>query len=413
MVERQPSKLHTWVRFPSPAPICPLLPTFRSGLPSLTHHRVLAVPRLCVRNSGKAGFAFRVGCFHDAGVKTGTSAIVDLRSDTVTKPTEAMRDAMARAEVGDDVLGDDPTVKELESVTARLLGKEAALFTTSGTMANQLAIRSQTEPGDEILVEGEAHIYYYEGGGPSALSGVMCRCLKSDRGIFTAAEIEAALRPVDPHFAPTRLVCVENTHNRGGGKVWSIDQVREVAAAARKHGLLLHLDGARLWNASVAAGVSEESYAALFDSVSVCFSKGLGAPVGSALAGSKGLIARARRFRKMMGGGMRQAGIVAAGALFALQHHRERLAEDHENARLLGKGLANLEPLEANPSEVETNMVRFRVKSMTADQFVEKLRARGILVLPVGRDAIRAVTNLMVSSQDIQTALQATADVLK
>ncbi|HZR21754.1 MAG TPA: GntG family PLP-dependent aldolase [Verrucomicrobiae bacterium] len=335
-----------------------------------------------------------------------TINVIDLRSDTVTKPTAAMRDVMARAEVGDDVFGDDPTVKELESETATLLGKEAALFTTSGTMANQLAIRSQTEPGDEILVEAGAHIYYYEGGGPAALSGVMCRCLAGQRGVFGAADVEGALRPVDPHFARTRLVCVENTHNRGGGKIWSREQIGEVTAAAREHGLLSHLDGARLWNASTASGVAEREYAAPFDSVSVCFSKGLGAPVGSALAGSKSLIDRARRFRKMLGGGMRQAGIIAAGALFALRNHRGRLAEDHAHAKLLASGLSGIPGLEVNPAEVETNMVRFRVKTMPAAQLVERLKARGVLILPVAPDTIRAVTNLMVSSKDIEEAVR-------
>lgn len=334
-----------------------------------------------------------------------SSRVIDLRSDTVTKPTPPMREAIARADVGDDVFGDDPTVNELEAETASLLGKEAALFTPSGTMANQLAIRSQTEPGDEILVEANAHIYYYEGGGPAALSGVMCRCLEGERGIFTAANVEAALRPADPHFPRTRLVCVENTHNRGGGKIWSLEQIQEVAAAARKHHLQLHLDGARLWNASVAAKVSEREYAAPFDSVSVCFSKGLGAPVGSALVGSKALIERARRFRKVLGGGMRQVGIIAAGALFALRHHRARLTEDHANARLLASGLAEIKGLEANPAEAETNMVRFHVRTMPAEQLVERLRARGVWVLPVGRDTIRAVTSLMVTTEDIHAAL--------
>jgi threonine aldolase len=339
--------------------------------------------------------------------------VVDLRSDTVTKPTPAMREAIARAEVGDDVFGDDPTVQELEAETASLLGKEAALFTPSGTMANQLAIRSQTEPGDEILVEANAHIYYYEGGGPAALSGVSCRCLEGTRGVFTGAHVEAALRPPDVHFPRTRLVCVENTHNRGGGKVWAPEQVQDVAAVARRQGLQLHLDGARLWNASIATGVPESEYAAAFDSVSVCYSKGLGAPAGSALAGSRNLIERARRFRKMFGGGMRQAGILAAGALFAMRNQRARLAEDHANARLLASGLAGLNGLELHPADVETNMVRFRVLSMPADEFVRRLRNHSVLVLAVGRDTIRAVTNLMVTAEDIRGALSMMAAVLK
>ena len=331
--------------------------------------------------------------------------LIDLRSDTVTKPTPAMREAMARAEVGDDVLGDDPTVKELEAETASLLGKEAAVFTPSGTMANQMAIRCQTEPGDEIIVEANGHLYYYEAGAPAALSGVMCRCVEGRRGVFSADELEAVLRPANAHFPRTRLVCLENTHNRGGGKIWPLEQICEVCTAARKRGLQLHLDGARLWNASVATGVAEREYAAHFDTINVCFSKGLGAPVGSALAGSRDLIERARRFRKMFGGGMRQAGIIAAGALFALRHHRARLAEDHANAKALATGLAHVEGLEVVPAEVETNMVRIGVRTMPAEQLAERLRARGVLVLATGRDTIRAVTNLMVSAKDVEAAV--------
>ena len=342
-----------------------------------------------------------------------TPRVIDLRSDTVTKPTPAMREAMARAEVGDDVFGDDPTVKELESQTAQLLGKEAALYVPSGTMANELAIRGHTEPGDEIIVEANAHMYYYECGAPAALSGVMCRCVNGQRGIFTGADVEAALRPADQHFPRTRLVCLENTHNRGGGKVWSVGQIEDVAATARKHHLQLHLDGARLWNASVASGIPERDYAAHFDTVSVCFSKGLGAPVGSALAGPNPLIERARRFRKMFGGGMRQAGIIAAGALFALRHHRARLAEDHANAKTFASGLTAINGLEVDPAEVETNMVRFQVRAMPAQQLVDRLRAQGVLVLAVGPDTIRGVTNLMVSSDDIQAAVAMIARVLK
>ena len=324
-----------------------------------------------------------------------------------------MREAMARAEVGDDVFGDDPTVKELEAHTAELLGKEAAVFVVSGTMANQLALRSLTQPGDEILVEANAHVYYYEGGAPAALSGVMCRCLAGQRGIFTGADIESALRPADHHFAPTRLVCLENTHNRGGGKIWSLEQIAEVTATAKKHGLQLHLDGARLWNAAVASGIPERDYAAPFDTISVCFSKGLGAPVGSALVGSKDVVARARRFRKMFGGGMRQAGIIAAGALFALRNQHDRLAEDHANAKALASGLAKIEGLEITPAEVETNMVRFRVLSMPARQLVDRLRPQGVLVLPVSLDTIRAVTNLMVTAEDIQAAVGLIAQSLR
>lgn len=323
-----------------------------------------------------------------------------------------MREAIARAEVGDDVFGDDPTVNRLEAETAALLSKEAAVFMPSGAMANQVAVRAHTEPGDEILVEGSAHVYYYESGAPAALAGVICRCLAGTRGLFTAADVEAALRPANVHFAPTKLVCVENTHNRGGGSVWPLAQIAEVAAAARRHNLRLHLDGARLWNASVASGVPEREYAAYFDSVSVCFSKGLGAPVGSALTGTREYIGRARRFRKMFGGGMRQAGILAAAALYALEHHRQRLAEDHANARLLAEGLARLPGIELDPALVETNIVIFRVRAMPVAQLVERLNQRGVRVLAAGPDTVRAVTSLMVTRADMGEALGVCEEVL-
>ncbi len=339
------------------------------------------------------------------------SCPVDLRSDTITKPTPAMRAAMAAAEVGDDVFGEDPTVRELEAETAALLGKEAAMFTPSGTMANQLAVRSHTEPGDEILVEANAHLYIYEGGGPAALSGVTCRCLEGERGVFKASDVEAVLRPPDSHFPRSRLVCVENTHNRGGGRIWPLESVDEVAAMARRHGLQLHLDGARLWNAAAATGIPESRWAAPFDTISVCFSKGLGAPVGSALVGSKAFLARARRFRKMFGGGMRQAGIIAAGALFALRNHRGRLVEDHANAKALAQGIAGFKGLEVAPGEVDSNMVRFRAPGVPASELMERLRARGVLVLGIDRFTLRAVTSLMVSSEDIRRAVAAIGKV--
>jgi threonine aldolase len=337
---------------------------------------------------------------------------IDLRSDTVTLPTGAMRQAMAEADVGDDVFGDDPTVRRLQQRTAEMLGKEAALFVPSGTMSNEIAVRAHTQPGDELIVEATAHIYYYEGGAPAALAGVMCRCLTGRRGKFSGADVEAVLRPADAHFAPTRLVCLENTHNRGGGSVWTLGEIGSVAAVARQQGLALHLDGARLWNATAATGIPEHEFAAPFDSVSVCFSKGLGAPVGSALAGSREFIARAHRFRKQFGGGMRQAGIIAAGALYALEHHRARLAEDHANARTLAAGLARLPGIESEPGTVETNIVLFRVRSRPARELVERLDAAGVRVLAAGPDTVRAVTNLNVSAADIASALQIIRQVM-
>lgn len=330
---------------------------------------------------------------------------IDLRSDTVTLPTPAMREAMAAAEVGDDMFGEDPTVAKLEARVAELLGKEAAMFAPSGTMVNQLALRAHTEPGDEVILDGNAHIYYYEGGAPAALAGVMCRCLPGVRGIFTAAELEAVLRPADQHFPPTKLVCLENTHNRGGGKIWPQELVREIGALTSERGLRLHLDGARLWNAAVASGISERELSAEFDSVAVCFSKGLGAPVGSALCGSRDFIQRARRFRKMFGGGMRQAGILAAAALHALEHHRERLAEDHANARALADGLAALPGIGLDPASVETNIVVARVTTVPADRLARELDEAGVRVFAMGPDTIRAVTSLAVSSAEIRNAL--------
>lgn len=331
---------------------------------------------------------------------------IDLRSDTITRPTSAMREAMAVAEVGDDMFGEDPTVAKLEARVAELLGKEAAMFAPSGTMVNQLALRAHTEPGDEVILDGNAHIYYYEGGAPAALAGVMCRCLPGVRGIFTAADLEGALRPADQHFPPTKLVCLENTHNRGGGKIWPQELVREIGALTRERGIRLHLDGARLWNAAVASGVSERELAAEFDSVAVCFSKGLGAPVGSALCGSREFIQRARRFRKMFGGGMRQAGILAAGALHALEHHRGRLAEDHANARALADGLSALPGVELDPSDVETNIVIARVRTIPAVRLVNHLDEAGVRVFATGPDTIRAVTSLAVTPGEIQQALE-------
>jgi len=332
--------------------------------------------------------------------------MIDLRSDTITKPTPEMRRAMAEAEVGDDVLGDDPTVAALERRTCEILGKEAAVYMPSGTMSNQVAIRTHTEPGDEIILAEGAHLYFYESGAPAALSGVMCRLIPSRRGLFTADELRAQFRPVNLHLPVTKLVCLENTHNRGGGSVWPIDQAAAVAEVAWAAGLRLHLDGARLWNAAVAAGVPEHEYARHVDTVSVCFSKGLGAPVGSALAGPADFIARARRFRKQFGGGMRQAGIIAAGALYALDHHRTRLVDDHRNAKLLAESLAQLPGVELDPAEVETNIVILRLTNLSAAVLADRLRAAGVAVLATGLNTIRAVTSLAVTADDIRTAAE-------
>jgi threonine aldolase len=332
--------------------------------------------------------------------------MIDLRSDTVTLPTAEMREAMANASVGDDVFGDDPTVNELEARVAEILGKEAAVYMPSGTMTNQTAVRTHTEPGDEILLDQNAHVYFYEAGATAALSGAICRLIPGNRGVFGSEEMETVFREIDSHYPRTKLVCVENTTNRGGGKVWPLEKLEEVEKTARENGLKMHLDGARIWNAAAALKVPESEIAKYFDSVSVCFSKGLGAPVGSALVGDSDFIMEARRFRKQFGGGMRQAGIIAAGALYALENNRERLTVDHDNAKTFAKGLAEIEGIEIDPDDVETNIVNFCVQGYTAQELIQRLDQQGTFVLPRETTMIRAVTNLMVSETQIQQALE-------
>ncbi|WP_028924884.1 threonine aldolase family protein [Pseudonocardia acaciae] len=341
--------------------------------------------------------------------------MIDLRSDTCSRPTPAMREAIAAAAVGDDVYGDDPTVRELEAETARLLGKEDAVYMPTGTMTNQVGIRVHTEPGDAVLFDQAAHVYLLEGGAPAALSGVLPRTLPGVRGVFTPADVEAAVGR--PHRSmpstvvlPVRLLCVENTHNIGGGSVWPVTAVREVAEAARKHGLALHLDGARLWHACAATGVGEAEYAEPFDTVSVCFSKALGAPVGSCLAGPRRLTDRARRFKQQFGGGFRQAGIIAAGALYALRHHRERLSETHALARRFAEGVEALPGVELDLDTVETNIVRFRMPGVDAGEVVDRAYERGVQVLPSGPDGIRAVFYLDISPADVDRAVAVLGD---
>ena len=332
--------------------------------------------------------------------------MIDLRSDTITLPTPEMREAMAQAPVGDDVFSDDPTVNTLEERVAEMLGKEAAVYLPSGTMTNQVAVRTHTKPGDEILLDENAHIYFYEGGGTAALSGAICRLIPGERGIFGTVEMETVLRPVDVHYPRTKLVCLENTTNRGGGKVWPLEKIAEVENSARKNNLKMHLDGARLWNAAIALQVPEAEITRYFDSVSVCFSKGLGAPVGSALVGSHDFILEARRFRKQFGGGMRQAGIIAAGALYALENNRKRLAEDHANAKMVANGLAEIQGIEINPDDVETNIVMFGLTKMSSHDLLKQLGEQDTHMLPMNNSSIRAVTNLMVTEKQIPEALE-------
>jgi threonine aldolase len=339
---------------------------------------------------------------------------IDLRSDTVTKPTPAMRKAMAEAEVGDDVFGEDPTVNILQEKVANLLGKEAALFVPSGTMGNQLSIKSHTQPGDEVIIESSSHPYNFEGGAGAALSGVQFQCLRGVRGILDASQIEETIRPADHHFPVTRLVCLENTHNRGGGSIFPLEKMAEIYRLAKSKGLLVHLDGARLWNASMATGIKPHEYAQWADSVSVCLSKGLGAPIGSLVAGSKLFIDRVHRFRKMFGGGMRQVGIIAAAGIYALDHHFERLKEDHQNAKRLAVSLKEFKGVSIDPKHVETNIVIFDVANtgMTGFQVAEAMKKEGVLIHAIGKTQIRLVTHLDVTAEDIEKALKVFKKVL-
>jgi threonine aldolase len=334
---------------------------------------------------------------------------VDLRSDTVTRPSPEMRRAMAQAEVGDDVFGDDPTVNRLQEEVAKLLGKETALFVPSGSMANQASIRAQTQPGDEIICHVDSHMHNYEAGGPAALSGCSARLLLGERGLFTAQDVRAAVRPPGSHFPRSALVIVENTQNRGGGTIWPLKRVVEVRDAARELGLRTHLDGARLLNACVATGIEPSEYARDFDTVSICFSKGLGAPVGSAVAGSAETIRRVHRCRKLFGGGMRQAGIIAAGALYALENNVERLIEDHVNAKRLALGLAEIPHVRIDPDAVETNIVFFNVAPEwgTAQRVCDALREQEVWMLPESTHRVRAVAHLDVSREDVERAVAA------
>ncbi|GJM26307.1 MAG: threonine aldolase [Phycisphaerae bacterium] len=330
--------------------------------------------------------------------------VIDLRSDTVTQPTPAMREAMMSAPLGDDIFSDDPTVNALQDRVAAMFGMQAALFVPSGTMANQIAIRSHTEPGDEIICHHLSHIYLYEAGAPAAISGCSMRLLDGDRGMFTPDDVRAALRPVDQHFPISRLCVIENTQNRGGGSVWPVDQIASISEAARELGLKMHLDGARIMNACVASGTDVKDYARHFDSTTICFSKGLGAPVGSAVAGSSAFIYRARRFRKMFGGAMRQSGILAAAANHALDHHVKRLKEDHENAATLAKKLSDNPRIKVDPCE--TNIVYFDLEESagTAPALEAKLLENNVRMLALGPQRLRAVMHLHITNDDIERA---------
>jgi threonine aldolase len=345
---------------------------------------------------------------------TGTPIEVDLYSDTVTRPTPAMRHFMCDAEVGDEQKGEDPTVNLLQAMVAELLGKEAAVFLPSGTMCNEIALKVHCRPGDEMLAHRTAHPIHFETGGPAALAGVNVQALDGPRGQFDVAAVEAAVRPAGRHYPRTRLLWVEQTSNLGGGAIWPLERVEAVVAAGRRHGLATHLDGARLLNAVVASGVPARIWARGFDSAWIDLTKGLGAPVGAVLAGSHEFIAEAWRLKQQMGGAMRQAGIIAAGGVWALRHHVDRLREDHANARRLAEGLVELPGVVLDPATVETNIVFFDLAgSLDAAAAVAELLEHGVRMGALGPRTIRAVTHLDVTAAGVERALSAARAVFR
>jgi threonine aldolase len=331
--------------------------------------------------------------------------IIDLRSDTMTQPTAGMRQAMANAEVGDDLFGEDPSANRLQAQVAEMLGKEAALFMTSGTMGNQVAIGVHTRPGMEVILEADSHSFHFETGATAMLSGVQVHTVQGERGILTAEQIERAIRPNADYYPATGMIQLENTHNMAGGTIYPLETLQDIRQLARKRALPVHLDGARLWHAHIATGVSLADYAACADSVSLCFSKGLGAPVGSILVGSKVFIQEAARFRKAFGGAMRQMGVLAAAAEYAMEHHLERLADDHSAARGIAGGLQDLPGIELDMSTVETNMVYAGLSVPKAAEWVAAADNAGVRMLAIGDARVRLVPHLDVSAEDIPRAI--------
>lgn len=343
---------------------------------------------------------------------TNRIPMIDLFSDTKTKPTAGMRQAMMDAEVGDDMAGEDPTVNRLEATIAEMFGKEAAVYACSGTQSNQMGLRAHCLPGDELLIHESGHIANYEAGGPAVLSGISVRTLPGEWGMLDLPELKGRIRADDQHLCRTRLVCVENTTNSGGGRAYPLEQLQRVSGWARENGLKLHLDGARLFNAIVAAGYSPADVGNCVDTISICFSKGLGCPMGSVLLGSAEEVAVARRARKLFGGAMRQAGIVAATALYALEHHVDRLADDHANARLFAERIAEIDGISIDLDAVETNLVFFHVDPRLGDasQLSAALKARGVKIGAMGAQRLRACTHLDVSRDDVLRAAEALSE---
>ncbi len=340
-------------------------------------------------------------------------AVIDLRSDTVTQPTPEMLRAMTTAPLGDDVFGDDPTVNRLEEVAAARLGKEASVFLPSGTMGNLIAVAVSARSGEEVIADAEAHVFLYEAAGAAAVAGVQIMPVATAAGVMSPEQIDAAVRPRDDvHLPLTAAVFLENTHNRHGGVVWPLDALQAAADAARAHGLRVHLDGARIFNAAVALGVEVADVAAPADTVTFCISKGLGCPAGSLLCGGRETVEQARRWRKRLGGGMRQTGVLAAAGLVALDTMVERLAEDHANARTLAEGLAELPGVSCDLSRVQTNLVYFDVATISAAAFQEACRRRGLLGEATDRQRVRFVTHNGITAGDVQSALQICEEVM-
>ncbi|ACL70741.1 threonine aldolase family protein [Halothermothrix orenii] len=336
---------------------------------------------------------------------------VDLFSDTGTRPSKEMREFMAKAEVGDEQLGEDPSVNRLNEMVAELLGKEDAIYLPSGLMANQISFAVHCRPGDEIIMDKTAHPIHFEGGAVSVISGASINPLDGENGIFTTEQVIKAIRTSDYHHPRTRLISIEQTSNLGGGTIWPLDVIEDICQLAREHNLKTHMDGARLLNAVAATGIPASKYAEHFDSIWIDLSKGLGAPVGSVLASSRDFIEEARYWKQRLGGAMRQAGIIAAGGIYALKHNLERLQEDNDNARYLAEEMARLKNIEIDPETVETNIVIFKVKGLTAEQFSKELIKRGVRVSIIAKDTLRAVTHLDVNRQDIDYALTVIKEV--
>jgi len=348
-------------------------------------------------------------------VKTrGLKNIIDLRSDTVTLPTEEMLEAIRNAELGDDVYKEDPTVNRLEEMAAKKMGKEAALLVPSGTMANLVSVTSNTKRGDSVILEADSHIYWYEVGGISAIAGVLPLPVKGEMGVMDPRDVEAAIRPKSLHFAETTLVCIENTHNRAGGTVITPAQIEAISKVVKENGLRLYMDGARIFNAAVALKVDVRDFTRHVDNLMFCLSKGLSCPIGSVIVGSEEFIERAEKVRKILGGGMRQAGIIAAAGIVALEKMIDRLEEDHRNARLLAEGLAKIEGIDVDMKTVQTNMVMLDVKgSVGAETFVNKLREQGVLALNLSKTRVRMVTHRGIEKEDIHKALSIIEKVAK